>query len=157
MQVVIAEEAPDEKPKQLLPALMPRPSPSPPPIFETQKHLQHGKMYNRICINEFFSQILRFSNKRRVNGFRRRLHIIHRLSTVCSRDFQGKMWSLETHRKRREKISPTRSGRYHELTMTVVPDTTKRRIVCGWTDGRRAPQRDTREREKKSLARELLR
>jgi hypothetical protein len=36
MQVAITEEAPDEKPKQLLPTLMPRPSPSPPPIFETQ-------------------------------------------------------------------------------------------------------------------------
>jgi hypothetical protein len=64
------------------------------------------------------------------------------------------MWSLERHRKRREKNPPTRSGRYHELTMTVVPDTTQRRIVCGRTDGRRAPQRDTRERERRNRSHE---
>jgi hypothetical protein len=65
---------------------------------------------------------------------------------------QGKMWCLERDRKRREKV-PTSSGRYHELT--IVPDTTQRRIVCGRTDGRRAATGHARDREKKSLAREL--
>ncbi len=66
---------------------------------------------------------------------------------------QGKMWWSRERQKETGKSPPTRSGRYHELTMTVVPDTTQRRIVCGRTDGRRAPQRDTREREREEIAR----
>ncbi len=55
------------------------------------------------------------------------------------------------------KSPPTRSGRYHELTMTVVPDTTQRRIVCGRTDGARRNRTRERERERDAAVKRLVR
>ncbi len=153
MQVAITEEAPDEKPKQLLPTLMPRPSPSPPPIFETQNTCNTERciqdLLQRVLLTDF--EILKHKTSQ---WFPKKP--AYNTSSFCSllRDFKGKkMWCLERDRKRREKVpSPPLPHSLRTLPRADNDSSTRHNptAYCVRTDGRtaRAAKTHARERER---------
>ncbi len=151
MQVFIAEEAPDEKPKQLLPALMPRPSPSPPPIFETQNTCNTERciqdLIQRVLLTDF--EILKLKTSQwfpKTPAYNK--------SSFCSllRDFKAKCGvQRETERDGKKSAHSLRTLPRADNDSSTRHNPT---AYCVRTDGRRAPQRDTRERERRNRSHE---